>query len=281
MTEKNLYKQDPDNYKVKKSELPLSQINGICMSPNQVRHVMHPYSVSFRENLFELNETLWGYTSRDISIGYLRGRTCKSSLSWYGTRLWHLWTARKILGICHCLNRTSQVTHRQSNSSQFCQQVAKCENINDSASNTIMVVSRKKKGLKWPSRSRLLQMQNNSLHPCSKSARTTTMWSSTSKLCFCNKLWSLFFCLDPLSQAEDRCVPIATNFSFCHLEDKAQKSSKMVRVNSNSNHGFLEEWKAITDLFLRTKMEWTTWFYWNKSPNNPSSIRWKQDTMLT
>jgi hypothetical protein len=39
VTGKTIYKQDPNNYKVKKGELPISEITDICMSPNKVRNV--------------------------------------------------------------------------------------------------------------------------------------------------------------------------------------------------------------------------------------------------
>ena len=47
VTEKNIYKQDPNNYKVRKGELPLSQINGISLSKQKdtfiILHANSPY----------------------------------------------------------------------------------------------------------------------------------------------------------------------------------------------------------------------------------------------
>jgi len=47
VTEKNIYKQDPGNYKVKKYETPLSQISSISLSPNKdcvvIVHAQSPY----------------------------------------------------------------------------------------------------------------------------------------------------------------------------------------------------------------------------------------------
>jgi len=57
VTDKNVYKQDPNNYKVKKGEIPLSQITSISLSPNKDTFVFLHTQTPYRDMVVDLGFT--------------------------------------------------------------------------------------------------------------------------------------------------------------------------------------------------------------------------------
>jgi len=57
VTGKTIYKQDPNNYKVKKGELPLSEITDICLSPNSDTFVIVRTKSPYRDLVVDFGIT--------------------------------------------------------------------------------------------------------------------------------------------------------------------------------------------------------------------------------
>jgi hypothetical protein len=54
ITDKSIYKQDPNNYKVRKSEIPLSGISAVSMSNNRDTFVVLHANAPYRDLVLDL-----------------------------------------------------------------------------------------------------------------------------------------------------------------------------------------------------------------------------------